>query len=144
MKKMMIGTLAVAGAALIAATAYADDGKGRGHGGHWDKMDANGDGVLTADEVSGRSAEWFAAADADGDGAVTKEEMKAYHQAKRAERREKHNPDKNGDGVVDRTEYITAAQDRFDRLDKNGDGVLSEDELRRNRGHHRRGGKKED
>ncbi|MEM9496272.1 MAG: hypothetical protein AAGA09_09735, partial [Pseudomonadota bacterium] len=49
------------------------------------------------------------------------------------------NPDKNTDGVVDRTEFIEAAGDRFDRLDKDGDGVLSEDERKRRHGRrHRR------
>jgi hypothetical protein len=143
MKKIMIGTLAVAGAALLAATAYAGEGKGRGHGGHWDKMDVNGDGEITADEMNGKSAEFLAAADTDGNGAVSKDEMKAFHEAKRAEHRAKRNPDKNGDGLVDKTEYINAAQERFDKMDKDGNGVLSEDEQHREgrRGHHRRGDK---
>ena len=82
MKKLMIGTLAVAGAALVAASAYAAEGKGA----RWDKLD------------------------------------------------------KNADGVVDKTEFINAAQERFDKMDKDGNGVLSEDEMRRKHGRrHRRG-----
>ena len=141
-KKIVFGALAAASAALFAAGAYAGDGKGRG--GHWDKMDTNGDGEITADEASDRFAEHLAAADTDGSGGVSKDEMKAFHQARRAERREKRNPDKNDDGVVDKTEFLNAAQERFDRLDKDGDGVLSEDERRRKRGHrgrHHGGGK---
>ncbi|WDI32132.1 hypothetical protein PUV54_02865 [Hyphococcus flavus] len=139
-KKIIFGAMAAAGAGLIAAGAYADDGKGRG--GHWEKMDTNGDGEITADEMSDRFAAHLEEADTDGSGGISKEEMKAFRQARRDARREARNPDKNDDGVVDRTEFINAAQERFDRMDKDGDGVLSEDERRR-RGHRgkRRGGK---
>lgn len=133
--KLIVGTMAAAGAALLAAGAMAaDSGKSRG----WDRMDVNGDGKLTAEEMAEKHEAFIAAADADGDGAVTQEEMKAYRKARRDERREKRNPDKNDDGVVDRTEFLNAAQERFDRMDKNGDGVLSEDETRRRKGHGRR------
>lgn len=139
MKKIMIGSMVAAGAALVAASAWAGDGK---DGGRWDRMDTNGDGEISADEMSEKSAAWLEAADADGNGAVSKEEMKAFHKAKREEHRAKRNPDKNNDGVVDRTEYLNAAQERFDKMDKDGNGVLSEDEQRR-RGHHRRGHRKD-
>ncbi len=141
MKKIMIGSVVAAGAVLVAASAYAGEGKGPGK--HWDRMDVNGDGVLTADEMSEKHAAMIEAADADGDGAVTKDEMEAFHKAKREEWKAKRNPDKNGDGVVDRTEYINAAQERFDKMDKDGNGVLSEDEQHRRRGHHGRRGKKD-
>ncbi len=144
MKKLMIGSVAAAGAALIAASALAGEGKGEGRwGGHFDRMDTNGDGVVTADEMSEKHAQFIEDADANGDGGVSKEEMQAFHQAKREEWRAKRNPDKNGDGVVDRTEYLNAAQQRFDRMDKDGNGVLSEDEQRHRRGHHGRRGKKD-
>ncbi|PQA87265.1 EF-hand domain-containing protein [Hyphococcus luteus] len=141
--KLMLGTMAAAGAALMAAGAMAAEGgkgPGQGYGRGFDRMDVNGDGKLTAEEMSKKHAAFIEQADADGDGAVTKEEMKAFHEARRAEWREKRNPDENGDGVVDRTEYMNAAQERFDRMDKDGDGVLSEDEMRRrhHRGHGRR------
>lgn len=134
-KKIVFGAMAAAGAALIAVGANAADGKGRA--GHWEKMDTNGDGEITADEMSERFAEHLEEADTDGSGGVSKEEMKAFHKARREAHREKMNPDKNDDGIVDRTEFLNAAQERFERMDKNGDGVLSEDEQRR-RGHHRR------
>ena len=146
MKKIMIGTMAVAGAALLAATAYAAEGRGEGRGGgHWDKMDVNGDGELSADEMDAKTAEFLSKADTDGNGAISKAEIKAFHEARRAERKEARNPDKNGDGVVDRTEYLNAAQERFDKMDKDGNGVISEDEQRQRRGRgHRRGGDKKD
>ena len=143
MRKTMIGTIVVAAASLVAASAFAGEGKG-GKGGHFDRLDANGDGEISADEMNDKTAAFLEGADADGNGAVSKEEMKAFHKAKREERRAKHSPDKNGDGIVDRTEYISQAQERFDKMDKDGNGVLSEEEQHRSRGrHHRRGGDKE-
>ena len=67
--------------------------------------------------------------------ADSREEMRAHHEAGRKE----HDADTNDDGVIDRTEFINAAQDRFDKLDENGDGVLSEDEKPGRRRHHRAG-----
>ena len=134
MKKLIMASAVGLALSLIAMAAYAAPGKG---GKHFDRMDSNGDGKVTAEELSERQAELIANADSDGDGALTKDELKAYRKGKRAERRAKHNPDANGDGVIDRTEFIIAAQERFDRMDKNGDGLISEDE-RRKRGRHGR------
>ena len=135
MRTLLIASAAGLGLSLMAFGAQA----GHGHGDKmFDKLDANGDGRVTEDEMTSRHQELLANADQDGDGALTKEEMKAYHKAKREERRAARNPDKNDDGVIDRTEFITAAQEKFDKLDKNGDGVLSEDERPHRRGHHRR------
>ncbi len=142
MKRIILGSAAglaisLAAAAALAATPAGDKG-GRG----FDRLDANGDGKITADEMNAKHADMIAAADANGDGGVTKEEMKAYHEKRRAEMRAKHNPDKNGDGVVDKEEYLASAEERFDRMDKNDDGVISEDEKGRGKGRrHHRGGK---
>jgi len=139
MKKILI--VAAAGLGVTMTAAYAGHGNGQGRGdARWEKLDVNGDGKVTAEEMTEAHTDLIEKADSDGDGAITKDEMKAYHEARRAEWRAKHNPDKNDDGVIDRTEFINAAQERFDRMDKNGDGVISEDEQKR-RGHrrHRRG-----
>lgn len=143
MKKLMIGTALVATAALFAAGAASAHGKGEGKGdrmeAHWQQMDKDGDGELSKEELTGRASHLLEDADADGNGKISKDEMKAFHEARRAEWKEKHNKDKNGDGVVDRTEFLNAAQEHFDKLDKDGNGVLSEDEQRsgHKRGHHR-------
>lgn len=139
MKKSVLAAALLGGLSLAAFGASAGE---KGGGKHWDRIDINGDGLVTQDELNERSAGLIEKADANGDGAVSKEEMTSYREARRAERRAERNPDKNDDGVVDRTEFIIAAQDRFDRLDTNSDGVLSEDEQPRRRGHrggHRRG-----
>ncbi len=139
MKNIIVGLVATAGFSLIAATAIAGEGRG---GKGFDRMDANGDGEISTEEIEARDdarkahrAQMMAEADANGDGSVSREEFDAFREAKRAER----NPDKNGDGVVDRAEFVAKAEERFDKLDKNGDGVLSEDEQHRGRGHGRHG-----
>lgn len=141
MKKILIASTIGFAASVLAASAYAHPRGGDGRG--FDRMDANGDGKVTADELEARQAALLEAADADGDGAITKEELKTYRKAKRDARREARNPDANGDGLVDRVEFQAAADKRFDRMDKNGDGVLSEDERRKKRGkrHHGKRGK---
>lgn len=37
--------------------------------------------------------------------------------------------DTNRDGAVDRQEYLTAMQERFDQTDANHDGMLTQDEM---------------
>ncbi len=136
MKKTIIAAVCTLG---VVGTATAVSAAPRGPGGGFDRMDANGDGVVTAAEMDAQQAELIAAADANGDGGVSKEEMRSYRKTKREEWRAQNNPDANGDGVVDRIEFQAAADKRFDRMDKDGDGVLSEDERRQRRGFHRRG-----
>ena len=150
MKKAILGIAAGGAIGLFALAAAAQSDRG---GDRFDRLDTDKNGEISAAENAAadakrqewrekratRRAERFAAADADGNGAVSREEMSAYREARRAER----NPDKNGDGVVDRSEYLAQAEKRFDRQDKNGDGVLSEDEKRRGHGKkHRRHGRR--
>ena len=115
--------------------------KGGHHGGdqRWEKLDTNGDGEISSDEFASQGRELIENADTDGNGAISREEMKAYRKAKREERRAQNNPDTNADGVIDRGEYLIAAEARFDKADKNGDGVLSEEERPRRQG--RKGGR---
>ena len=127
-RNTIIVALLTAGVGLAGVTAVAAQGpsdrSGERSGARFDRLDANGDSELTLEEMTAKQAAIIEEADTDGNGALSKAEMRAFREAKRAER----NPDKNDDGVIDRTEFINAAQDRFDRLDRNGDGVLSEDE----------------
>lgn len=135
MKKITIIAACIVGVAATAATVSA---KPRG-GDRFEKLDANDDGIVTAAEMDAQQADLLAAADANGDGGISEEEFRAHRKAKRKEWREKNNPDTNGDGLVDRVEFIAAAEKRFDRLDKDGNGVISEDERRSKRGRHHRG-----
>ncbi|MEQ8934873.1 MAG: EF-hand domain-containing protein [Amphiplicatus sp.] len=132
MKRLHAATI-ILGLGLMTAPAFAGE---RGDK-MWDKMDKDGDGQIALSELNDRSRAFFEAADANGDGAITKEEMKAHHEAKRAEREAKRFPDADGDGVVSKAEYDAKADERFAKLDANGDGVLSEEEMKT--GHHRGG-----
>ena len=86
MKNLTLATVAGIGLSFIAVNAIAGHG---GKGGHFDKMDANGDGKVTEEEMSARHATLIEKADTDGDGALSKDEIKAYHKKKREERRGK-------------------------------------------------------
>lgn len=123
-----LAVIAVLGTAL-AATAQ---GKGRvaGAGGPgiggpdggplagmvWDKLDANGDGMVTAEEIAAAAKARFDAADTDGDGFISESEMTAAAEAREAERR-----------AAMRAWMV---QRMLDRQDDNADGKLSADEMR--------------
>lgn len=136
MRKSLIAIGAGISVSLLAGAVLAEPG---GKGSRFEKLDANGDGKVTEQELAARRSAMIEAADQNGDGALTESEMHAFREAKRAERRAKRNPDKNGDGVIDRAEYDLAADERFERMDKNGDGVISEDERKRRHWRHRHG-----
>lgn len=153
MTKKMTSKLTVAVATLAlglggwglgsGAFAHPDEGGKRGERGDrmWDKLDEDGDGKIAIADVGNRAADRLSAADADNDGYVTRDEMKAAHEARRAERQANRFPDADGDGVVTVVEYQNAAQERFRKLDANSDGVLSEDEMKTGQRGHRRGGR---
>ena len=102
---------------------------------HFDRMDADGDGNITAEEKAAAKAERH-------------EKMAARRAERRAERLangetvgdgdgkmkkhrkhgKDHNADTDGDGVVSRAEHDAMVAARFAKMDKNGDGVISEDE----------------
>ncbi len=103
----------------------------------FDRLDADRDGTLTADEAArglGRPAPAPAepAKPADPEPkkpAAQPEPAKAQAKAKAADRlRRLAAFDKDGDGKITRDEYQGNAQ-LFDRLDKNGDGSIGRDEL---------------
>ncbi|GAB4520119.1 MAG: EF-hand domain-containing protein [Amphiplicatus sp.] len=99
----------------------------------WEKLDKNGDGEISFNEMTQRQRAMFEAADANGDGAISRDEMKSFHEKKRAEMKARRFPDNDGDGVVSKSEFRAAADERFERLDKDGDGVLTEEEMKAGR-----------
>lgn len=76
MKKLILPLLIAALAMPVAAMACPGKGDAK-RGAHFQKMDTNGDGVVTADEHAAMAAQRFTKMDADGDGKVTRDEMKA-------------------------------------------------------------------
>jgi Ca2+-binding EF-hand superfamily protein len=86
-----------------------------------DDLDTNGDGVLSADEISkaGKQAQNILGADANGDGVVTKDELSADITKKMASRQAHMHH--HGAGAI--------AAKIMDNLDTDGDGSLSADEI---------------
>jgi len=121
-------------------------GPGQGGGGMIQRLDKDGDGKLSKDEVPERMAERFDKLDKDGDGFITAEEMQAMQ---RRGRDGQGGPqgggmikrlDKDGDGKLSKDEVPEKMAEHFDKLDANGDGVLDEGELGKMRGRRGQGG----
>ncbi len=100
----------------------------------FERLDANKDGKLMADEIAGRDS--LLRSDANNDGAVTLEEFLAPARAQfaRAIEIEFKALDVSGDGKLTAAEYRSgAAKPRFLLLaDANRDGVLTKDEVAKN------------
>jgi Ca2+-binding EF-hand superfamily protein len=117
-----------------------------------ERFDTNGDGQVTEAEIAEARAARFSDADANGDGLLSAEEMAAMAETERETRRargiermiERH--DANGDGLLSAEELAEAGPGTriFERLDANEDGVITEEELAEarpfGRGGHRSGG----
>ena len=133
---MLRTSLAAAFAVSLAAPALAaPDGPARGER-MFERLDANKDGVLTADELGAR-VERLMEADANKDGKLTKAEIRDFHEARMAEHEKRRFPDENGDGVVSRSEWSKSRDAAFDELDANKDGKLTREELEAAHGMHR-------
>lgn len=101
------------------------------------ELDANGDGLLTLEEMQEHRAARFAETDTDGDGQLSLEEAIAAAEARAAERVnqmfERYDDDENG--VLSENERDDMRPrgfnpDRmFSRLDTDGDGALSAEEF---------------
>jgi Ca2+-binding EF-hand superfamily protein len=133
----IIAALATAG---IAAGQKPHQGRGPGAAYLFEKLDANGDGAITLEEMRAHAQERRKAADLNGDGQVSPEEIELLHQERAAERFARI--DANGDGVLSRDEVPDRYGHRFEKLDTNGDGVVSQSEMQsgkagRHQGKHR-------
>jgi len=113
------------------------------------ELDADGNGVVTKEEMQARAQTRFDAADTNGDGKLSVDEMVAAAEAraedamkKRAEQMSERmakrterlieNKDTDGDGMLTMAELedTKSRGDRFfDRLDADGDGVVSQEEF---------------
>jgi hypothetical protein len=114
------------------AVASAQPGKGECGGGergahHFEKLDANGDKVVTKAELISGATKHFDLADANKDGSVTPAERKAAHEKFAAERFAES--DKNKDGALSGDELPPHFAHKLDKLDANKDGKLTKDEL---------------
>ncbi len=93
-------------------------------------------GPLTKKEAEKRWKERFSEFDLNRDGKVTADELVAWQEKKRAERRRKmaerrlERFDANGDGVVTAKEFEEFHAKRFAEADADGDGVITPEERR--------------
>jgi len=127
-----------------------------------ERFDANQDGQITLDEVQNKRAEHFAQMDADGNGLVSAEELESFkakmreqYQNDAAQNRGKgqrggkrgcdgrgkgnrlQRLDNDGDGQISYSEF-TANVPLFDRFDADENGILTQEELSQIRGRGRR------
>jgi hypothetical protein len=81
----LLATSLVTGVALAKPPSDAP-GRGERAARHFDRMDLDGDGVVTRKEARESCDRRFSKADANGDGKITREEARAAAEARRAER----------------------------------------------------------
>lgn len=107
-------------------------------------VDANEDGVISAEEAASAADEVFTAMDADDDGTLTKDEYLAVRmgpqygfnperQAARQQAKEDRfsTMDDDSDGSVTKEEFVAAAKAFYDAADTDGDGKVTPWEHRR-------------
>jgi hypothetical protein len=107
-------------------------------------VDANDDGVVSAEEAASAADEMFTAMDSDDDGVLTKEEYLAVRMSPRfwfnplypAWRRKAKEErfaemDADGDGKVAKDEFLAAAEAHHKAADADGDGTITPWEHRR-------------
>ncbi|TPM42702.1 signal transduction protein [Mesorhizobium sp. B2-3-2] len=100
------------------------------------RIDTNGDGVISKDEILAGRQRLFSRLDRNGDGVIDKDEIEVARDAimDRAEAaaarlgNAMRRVDTNGDGKVSADEFRSSTP-LFDLADRNGDGKLSPDEI---------------
>jgi Ca2+-binding EF-hand superfamily protein len=110
----------------------------RGHRGHGDmaarvfkRLDANGDGKISADEFAAAGQRLFSAADGNKDGILTPRELRRGARMAR-QQFSGHGMmalDANHDGTISKDEFLAFPDRIFARLDKNHDGKLDASEM---------------
>ncbi|MEO6214536.1 MAG: hypothetical protein ABIO86_00780, partial [Sphingomonas sp.] len=127
MKKLFLAA-ALAGTMLGgAAIASQDAPQGRG-GGMMMRADTSGDGNISRAEFTARAEARFARMDKNGDGFVTADEMSG--RGGRGRGGGLMSADTDQDGKISRAEFMAQSTERFVKLDANGDGHISGDEMK--------------
>ncbi len=131
-------TLCLSAAMLAGAIthSYAAGDHGSKMRANFEEIDANADGLISAEELSAHRQARFDATDTDGNGALSREEITARAEAKQDDRRARfidrmfEKRDANADGQITFEEMAGDRQEKmFSRADANGDGLISQAEF---------------
>ena len=102
------------------------------------KVDTNGDGEIAWEELQDMRVSVFERLDRNGDGVISSDDQPGFGPAKRkygdAFERVKASSDANGDGQVTDAEMLEAPSPMFVEGDTNEDGILSAEEISALRG----------
>lgn len=116
-----------------------EGGEGRRGGHHragFERADANNDGNVTREEFLARPNQMFDRVDANRNGVIEASERPQPH--RRSEgglRRERFNPDVDGNGAISQAEHAAMGARTFERMDTNSDGRVTQDEQQARHGH---------
>lgn len=134
---MNIQSLCLA-AVLCIASASSFAQAERGQQGGMRKLDSNKDKLISREEAKANPAlsKHFDAIDTNKNGQLSRDEMKAFHQANKA--------DQDGDGNISKAEAANKPHlsKNFDKIDTNKDGILTPAERKAWMGSQRGQGKK--
>jgi len=120
----MTGAAAFAGQA---APTGQDTPRGGGRGGMMMRADTNADGKISREEFTAVMDQRFARLDKNGDGFITADEVSDM--PARGPGGGVMAADADHDGKVSHAEFTALATARFARLDTNGDGQITPDEM---------------
>jgi Ca2+-binding EF-hand superfamily protein len=105
----------------------------------FERMDTNGDGKITRDEIPEQAPPMLERLDSNGDGAITREELSNFRPGGgrgQGGRGQPENSDRmferfdaNGDGRITEDELPEDAPPLLQRFDRNGDGAVTRDEI---------------
>lgn len=144
-KGLLIGSTVVA-ALAFGGVAMADQakrhfgGKLAGHAMEVIKLDdANGDGIVTKDEMREGLLAAMSRSDANSDGGISVNEFKTLWTERTGPIMEGAfaRIDVNGNGAISEEEALTLQMFLAEFLDRNGDDAISEDDMRRGKHRHR-------
>jgi Ca2+-binding EF-hand superfamily protein len=126
----MLKVILTAGVLVLGCSAAFAQERHRG-GQMFEHSDTNKDGSVARDEFLAARAEQFAKLDKNSDGFLDDADLSERAKDRRGGRGGKMRQqfDTNGDGKLDKDEYVNGPTPMFDAADKNGNGVLDSSEL---------------
>jgi hypothetical protein len=100
---------------------------------HADEIDLDKDKIISRDEIVGEATKAFAGYDANNDGKLSQSELSGRGGSRSAMggflKGHSQEIDRDGDGVLTRTEAIGNAERMFAKMDRNDDGKITPEEM---------------